>query len=128
MKAILSIKPEFVEKIISGEKKYEFRKKMFKQEIKSVIIYSTKPVGCFVGEFKLKKVLSGDIEQIWSKTNLYAGISQDFFIEYFKNSDTAYAMRIDDLTVYDDPINPCSIIPNFKPPQSFCYVSENVIG
>ena len=30
MEVILSIKSEFVEKIISGEKKYEFRKKLFK--------------------------------------------------------------------------------------------------
>lgn len=31
MNVILSIKPEFVEKIFSGEKQYEYRKVLFKQ-------------------------------------------------------------------------------------------------
>lgn len=31
MKILLSIKPQYVEKIISGEKRYEFRKKEFKR-------------------------------------------------------------------------------------------------
>ena len=50
MKALLSIKPEYVEKIISGEKEYEYRKRIFKQKIKSVIIYCTMPVGEIIGE------------------------------------------------------------------------------
>jgi predicted transcriptional regulator len=44
MKALLSIKPEFVDKIISGEKKYEYRKRIFKQKIEAVVIYCTMPV------------------------------------------------------------------------------------
>ena len=30
MKVLLSIKPEFVEKIFSGEKRFEYRKNIFK--------------------------------------------------------------------------------------------------
>jgi predicted transcriptional regulator len=32
MDALLSIRPKYVDRIISGEKKYEFRKKYFKQQ------------------------------------------------------------------------------------------------
>lgn len=46
MRVLLSIKPEFVEKIFSGEKLYEYRKAAFKNEgISSIVIYSTMPVG-----------------------------------------------------------------------------------
>jgi predicted transcriptional regulator len=124
MKAILSIKPEFVSKIISGEKQYEFRKKIFKKDIESIIIYSTKPVGCFVGEFKFNSILSGDMEHIWSRTYSKAGISKEFFDEYFKNTETAYAISIDELLIYDNPIEPCNIIPGFTPPQSYCYIQS----
>ena len=56
MRVLLSIKPEFVEKIFSGEKLYEYRKAMFKNvNVSSVVIYSTMPVGKIVGEFKFKK-------------------------------------------------------------------------
>lgn len=34
MEVLLAIKPEFVEKIFSGEKKYEFRKVVFKKEVR----------------------------------------------------------------------------------------------
>ena len=54
MKAILSIKPQFVDKIIN-------RKKIFKKEIEAVIIYSTKPVGKFVGEFKIKNIINDNL-------------------------------------------------------------------
>lgn len=43
MRVLLSIKPEFVKKIISGEKKYEFRRKIFKRDVKIVIIYASYP-------------------------------------------------------------------------------------
>ena len=32
MKVLLSIKPEYVDKIFSGEKRYEYRKSMFKNK------------------------------------------------------------------------------------------------
>ena len=69
MRVLLSIKPEFVEKIFSGEKLYEYRKATFKNEdISSVVIYSTMPVGKIVGEFKFKKIHIDSIEIIWNET------------------------------------------------------------
>ncbi|GAB6150425.1 ASCH domain-containing protein [Clostridium novyi] len=122
MKVILSIKPEFVEKIITGEKQYEYRKRIFKQEVDSVIIYATKPVGMLIGEFKVEKVLYDAVEQIWEKTNRFSGISYNYFKHYFSNKDMAYALKIKDLIVYRNPLCPKKIIPDFKAPQSFCYL------
>jgi predicted transcriptional regulator len=40
MDVLLSVKPKFVEKIISGTKRYEFRKIIFKEnEINRIYIY-----------------------------------------------------------------------------------------
>ena len=41
MKALLSIKPEFVNEILTGRKKYEYRKRIFKQDIEAVVIYAS---------------------------------------------------------------------------------------
>ena len=58
MKVLLSIKPEYVEKIFSKEKKYEFRKSIFKNpNIKSIIIYSSSPVKKVVGEFEIENII-----------------------------------------------------------------------
>jgi len=45
MNVLLSVKPKYAEEIISGRKKYEFRKSIFKREdIKKMYIYSSSPV------------------------------------------------------------------------------------
>ena len=46
MKVILSIKPEFVEKIINGEKKFEYRKKFSKSE---KFLFISSPIKLVVG-------------------------------------------------------------------------------
>lgn len=41
MKVLMSIKPEFVEKIFARKKRYEYRKSIFKKSISKIIVYST---------------------------------------------------------------------------------------
>lgn len=124
MKVILSIKPTFVEKILSGEKKFEYRKKIFKQQIDTVVIYSSSPIQKFVGEFTVSNILHSDVKEIWDETKYNAGISYKNYRKYFSNHQEAYALEISNLKIYDTPINPLDIMPNFKPPQSYCYLKE----
>ena len=50
MKALLSIKPEFAEAIFNGEKKFEYRKVIFKEKVKYIQVYVTKPIGKIIGD------------------------------------------------------------------------------
>ena len=44
MKVLLSIKPEFADKIFNGTKKYEFRKSIFKnKDVDTVVVYASSP-------------------------------------------------------------------------------------
>ncbi|MEZ9443260.1 ASCH domain-containing protein [Vibrio sp. 10N.222.54.F12] len=126
MKALLSIKPEFVEKIMSGEKLFEYRKAVFKRpEVKSVVIYSTMPEGKIVGEFKIGGILECTPAELWKETKKNSGINKLFFDEYFENKKVAYAIKIKDFVPYDEPIDPYKREPNFKAPQSFKYLDES---
>ncbi|MDD8572078.1 ASCH domain-containing protein, partial [Escherichia coli] len=50
MKVLLSIKPEYAESILSGKKKYEFRKNIFRNKnVDTIVIYATMPVGKVIG-------------------------------------------------------------------------------
>ena len=51
MNLIISIKPQFVAKILSGEKKYEFRRRIYKHEVDKIYIYQTLPEQGIVGYF-----------------------------------------------------------------------------
>lgn len=124
MKIILSIKPEFSQKILSGEKLFEFRKRIFsRQDIDTAIIYATKPVGKVVGEFHIQKVISAEPDKLWEITKLESGITRDYYFEYFKNSKLAFALCVDNPVTYDVPMDLKSMYPTIKqPPQSFIYV------
>ena len=69
MKVLLSIKPEFVERIFDGSKKYEYRKMLFKRnDINVVVIYASAPVKRVVGEFRIKDIFSESVDVLWERT------------------------------------------------------------
>lgn len=124
MRVLLSIKPEFVDKIFAGEKCFEYRKRIFKKDVESVVIYATMPVGKVLGEFKVEEILYKEIEKLWTETSLYAGIEYKYFEEYFKGVDNGYALKIKDVKRYKNPIELNDIRENLKAPQSFCYIDN----
>jgi len=120
---LLSIKPEFVEKIISKKKIYEFRKKIWKDpNVKNVSIYSSSPKKRIIGFFSIDNILTGTPKAIWEHCHEGAGITEEEFFNYFENRNIAYAIRIGALKVFDEPINPLDVIVDFKAPQNFMYL------
>lgn len=121
MYVILSIKNTFAEKILSGEKCFEFRKSIFTKEVSTVLLYVTSPIRMIIGEFKIDYILEDNPIMIWEQTRYQAGITQSFFFSYFKGKNKAYAIKVKDPKRFDNYVDPFKIIPNFFPPQSFCY-------
>ena len=119
MKVLLYIKPKFVESIIKGNKKYEYRKAIFKKNVDTVVIYKTTPFCKIIGEFEIDGILYDTPENIWQITQEFAGITQDYFDKYFYNRKIAYAIKIGNIKQYE--LEPKDIIKQFKAPQSFMY-------
>lgn len=121
MKVVLSIKLEFAYKIFDGTKKYEFRKAIFKNDkIKTIIVYASSPVQQVIGEFEIEKILNHDIDTLWSLTQQFSGISEDYFYQYFAEKETGYAIKIKKTKMYKQP--KCLKADfNLVPPQSFAY-------
>ena len=125
MKVLLSIKPEFAEKIFNGTKKYEFRRSVFKnQDVKTVVVYASSPIQLVIGEFEIDTILNDNLHQLWNITKDHSGISENYFFEYFINKERGYAIKIKQTTRYKKAL---SLKNDFKttPPQSFMYL-ENV--
>lgn len=124
MKVLLSIKPQFVKEIFNGNKKFEYRKAIFKKkDIKTIVIYATMPIGKIVGEFEIDRILVEHPSKIWEKTKRYAGITQDYYDEYFEGKERAYAIQIKSINEYKYPICPYSNN-DFTAPQSFKYLVD----
>ena len=119
---LLSIKPEYVERILAGSKKYEFRKRLASKTIKKIFIYSTAPTMQVVGEVQVVGTISASPTALWEQTKGSTGITRDKYREYFKGCKVAYAYRLGDVTRYEPPkeLREFNIS---SPPQSFVYLS-----
>lgn len=127
MSVLLSIKPEYTHKILSGEKKYEFRKQIPKREIKKVFIYESYPTKNIVGWFSIKRILSGSPEEIWERCKTQGGINRDKYFTYCNGKKIVHAFEIDEIVQFNSPINPLEIDPTFKAPQNFSYLDNSTI-
>ena len=78
MKVLLSIKPEYAEKIFNGEKRFEYRRVIFKRKgITTVVVYVTAPISRIMGEFQINNIL-------------YKGVCSEFYVGF----DNGQEMRI----------------------------------
>lgn len=127
MIVLLSIKPEYTEKIFSGEKRYEFRKQKPKRVIERIFIYECHPSKNIVGWFSIKRVLSGSPKEIWDKCKNQSGMEKERYFSYCNGKRVIHAFEIDDSLQFDNPIDPFKSISNFKPPQNFTYLGEPMI-
>src|SRR6056297_2366742 len=122
MNALLSIKPEFADKILSGEKRYEFRKTRFSSpsEVDSVYLYASSPAQQLVGSFTFNEIIEGHPTELWREFGEESGIeNQSRFMDYFSGRSTGYAIEIDEVTALESPIDPRQEVANFRPPVSF---------
>ena len=146
MKSILiSIKPEWVAKILGRDKTIEIRKTAPKCKLPiDVYIYCTKGayigylskiyVGKVVAKFTLKEI-EECVNPYFSKgtfatkTMTYEGLlsnsqlTETEFSEYINKGARGYAWHISDLEIFDEPkkLNDFGLK---RAPQSWCYVEE----
>ncbi|QOL35482.1 ASCH domain-containing protein [Bifidobacterium lemurum] len=121
---MLSIKPEYVDRILKGEKTYEFRRRIFKRrDVDTIVIYATSPRSAVVAEATIGGILEETPERIWKRTRKHGGIDEDGFMSYFDGSAVAYAIKLSRVTRFPEPIPLSDYAPEVKaPPQSFIYI------
>jgi predicted transcriptional regulator len=122
MEVILSIKPEFANKIFEGVKKFEFRRSIFKnRNVSKVIVYASSPISKVIGEFEIGNILFKDLNSLWNETKEYSGITEDYFFDYFSGKECGFALEVKKVKKYKKEL---CIRKSFGkvPPQSFAYV------
>lgn len=122
-KILLSIKPQYVEKLFDGSKKYEFRRRSCKKRVSKIVIYATCPIMKVVGEMEVNRILEESPAYLWEQTQEYAGISKESFFRYFDGCAVAYGYEIGHTTRYDEAKDLLEYGVT-SAPQSFIYLSE----
>lgn len=121
-KILMPIKPEYVEEILSGRKKYEYRKtKPKKSDIDKMIIYSTFPVMKVVGEVEINEIIEDTPERVWKVTENHTGILKKSYDLYYKNKSKAIAYKLGKVKKYGKALELTELGINYVP-QSFIYL------
>jgi len=93
-KILLSINPEHVENILNGTKRFEFRKVRCKSNVDKIVIYATYPVMRVVAEVSVKKIIEGNLNEVWRRTKNFSGINQAFYYKYYSGKKKAVAYEL----------------------------------
>ena len=127
MNVILSIRPNFCKMIFSGQKKYEYRKRVFtRSDVDKVYIYATKPICRIVGYFTIAAMIEDSPNNMWKMTHEGSGITKEYFDAYFSGCDMAHAIKIGEVVKFGTPIDPKKVIKNFTAPQNYRYVDYDI--
>ena len=129
MNVILSIKPKYVQLILSGAKRYEFRKAIFSEKyVRIAYIYATHPIKKLVGLFEIGRIIRERPEGLWDQLGFHSGMREAEFFDYFKGAKIGFAIEIKRVEIFDSQCDPRVLIPGFNPPQSFCYLKSPLVS
>jgi predicted transcriptional regulator/DNA-binding XRE family transcriptional regulator len=127
---ILSIRPQYSEKIIAGSKTVELRRRFPMSAPKGTIayIYSTSPVRAIVGVAEISDVLKLPVPQIWTRFKRTAFIDKSDFDRYFEGTEHGFALLFKEVRAFSKPMSLVDLREKFgfEPPQSFLYAKHDL--
>ncbi|UZP68728.1 hypothetical protein N1030_07090 [Desulfovibrio mangrovi] len=120
---LISIHPEFVEKIYNSEKKFEFRKQKTRDGVRLFVVYETAPVKMITGCFYSDSCISMHPEMLWNKCADCSGIDEDRFFKYFYGKEIGHAFVIGRHFKFSKYYCLDDFQCGLRAPQSFSYIN-----
>lgn len=129
---ILSIHPEYAQKILSGLKTVELRSSFKAQNIVggTALIYSTMPDSAIIGYAKITAIRGEmSLDKLWQDYSLDACISHTEFSKYFEKKDKGTAILLKNPVTLKTPITYPVLCQNWNcpPPQSWRYATPHFV-
>lgn len=108
-----------IQQIKDYKEKYIFKRNKFREEIDKIFIYSkeTKKV---IGSFKGNEIIFNTPKYFWKNFSNESGLTREEFGEYYDNKKYGYAIKINDLRIFKNPIK----LYKFKEPGNYCYIEN----
>ncbi len=126
---LLSVKPEFANRILNGTKTVELRRRLPKIEPgDKIALYVSSPVKQLVATLEIENVKIEKPTMLWKVVAEKAGLSRLEYDRYFKGSTKAVGIFLKNVKQKGSPLTLAhmrSVIRGFHPPQSFRYLRED---
>lgn len=96
--AIISIRPNFAEAILSGAKTVELRRRIPPIEIGTCLwIYATRPTAAVVGMAVVTAIYRATPDAVWEAYSAQGAIDRDEFDRYFDGANEAIAISLSEV-------------------------------
>lgn len=120
---VLSIRPEYVARILAATKQVEFRRQPLPAHVTHAVVYATMPVGRLVATFTIAGQVTAPPSRLWAQYQQVAGIEQERFDTYYQGRRQGTAILIKDLVSLPAPV-PLSAVGLSHAPQSWRYLPD----
>ena len=122
---LLAIKPEFVNRLLSGEKTIEIRRRFHgRWRGARVALYASSPDRALVGEATIDNVETASPSEIWDSHREQIGCSLEELRAYSGEATEIFAIELRDIVPYAARMPLCQVEylleEDLKPPQSYC--------
>lgn len=122
---VLSIKPKYADLILAGSKTVEFRRAWAMEKVDAIAIYASSPIQKIVGIVQVSEVVKAKPATLWSYCSKRGGgLSKAELIAYMNGKEAGFAILLHGIRQFRKSIDPCKVIKDFSPPQSFRYITS----
>src|SRR6478735_5462505 len=92
---LISIRPRYVDQIVTGMKNVEFRRSWPTRPIRTMVVYSTAPSQCLASIVEVTEVVRASRTALWRiASEEGGGISRRPLMDYFEGKDVGVALRL----------------------------------
>lgn len=120
---ILPIKKCYSDLIFSGEKRFEFRRKIPTEPVNTILVYESQGCGKIVGRLTIGETLTKSVKELYQVTKEYGGVDFKTFCKYFEGCQKCNAYSILSFDRFNTPKD-LSEYGLSKAPQNFVIVAD----
>lgn len=125
-RVLLSIRPEFAQKIFHSDKTVELRKRIPPLSAgDEIVVYASSPTKAIIGIVEVVEILRDNPTSLWKIVKKQAGITLQEYEAYYRGHNTAFGILLGRTSLFREQIPLVQIRkgwPGFNPPQSYMYV------
>jgi predicted transcriptional regulator len=129
---LLSVRSPHVERLLSGVKTVEFRRRPWKvPDGSTALIYESGSRRAIVGSIVIESTAIGSRSAIWTSHGAKSGLTRTDYRKYFDGATLAVAISVGEVRQLDAPLTLAELRrrrPKFHVPQSYRFMSAEELG
>jgi predicted transcriptional regulator len=129
---LLSVRPPHIERLLSGAKTVEFRRRPWKvPDGAIVLLYGSKDRRAIVGSLIVESTAVGSPSAMWASHGARSGLTRREYREYFAGASVAVAINVGRVRPLDEPLTLGELrrrSPSFHVPQSYRFMATDELG